>query len=119
MLDPWNGTGTTTVVAASKNVPAIGFDVKPALVVVSRARLLGAGVWASIEPLGGDVVAHAASVELDADPLRFWFTQQASGSIRGLQQSVHRLLVDSGTFGDECLTIRAGFPASFSRHADQ
>jgi hypothetical protein len=25
VLDPWNGTGTTTVVAASKNVPAIGF----------------------------------------------------------------------------------------------
>lgn len=40
VLDPWNGTGTTTVVAASKNVPAIGFDVNPALVVVSRARLL-------------------------------------------------------------------------------
>lgn len=97
VLDPWNGTGTTTVVAASKKVPAVGFDVNPALVVVSRARLLGAGVWASIDPLGEDVVAHAASVELDDDPLRFWFTQQAAGSIRGLQQSVHRLLVDSGT----------------------
>jgi hypothetical protein len=44
VLDPWNGTGTTTVVAASKNIPAIGFDVNPALVVVSRAGLLGAGV---------------------------------------------------------------------------
>ena len=97
VLDPWNGTGTTTVVAASKNVPAIGFDVNPALVVVSRARLLGAGVWASIDPLGEDVVAHAASVELDDDPLRFWFSQQAAGSIRGLQQSMHRLLVDGGT----------------------
>ena len=83
VLDPWNGTGTTTVVAASKNIPAIGFDVNPALVVVSRARLLGAGVWASIDPLGEDVVAHAASVELDDDPLRFWFTQQAASSIRG------------------------------------
>jgi hypothetical protein len=78
-------------------MPAIGFDVNPALAVVSRARLLGAGVWASIDPLGEDVVAHAASVELDEDPLRFWFSQQAAGSIRGLQQSMHRLLVDSGT----------------------
>ncbi|MHB8241879.1 MAG: hypothetical protein ACYDHN_07790 [Solirubrobacteraceae bacterium] len=97
VLDPWNGTGTTTVVAASKNVPAIGFDLNPALVVVSRARLLGAGVWASIDPLGADVVDHAASVELDDDPLCFWFTQRAASSLRGLQQSVHRLLVDSGT----------------------
>jgi hypothetical protein len=96
-LDPWNGTGTTTVVAASKNVPAIGFDVNPALVVISRARLLGAGVWASIDPLGDDVVAHANEIELVNDPLRFWFTVRAASSIRGLQQSVHRLLVDSGT----------------------
>jgi len=97
VLDPWNGTGTTTVVAASKNIPAMGFDVNPALVVVSRARLLGAGVWASIEPLGVDVVAHATSVEHGDDPLRFWFSAQAASSIRGLQQSVHRLLVDSDT----------------------
>jgi hypothetical protein len=97
LLDPWNGTGTTTVVAASKNIPAIGFDVNPALVVVSRARLLGAGVWASIDPLGTDVVAHATRVERVDDPLRFWFTARAAGHIRGLQQSVHRLLVDCGT----------------------
>jgi hypothetical protein len=101
VLDPWNGTGTTTVVAASKNVPAIGFDVNPALVVVSRARLLGAGVWASIDPLGADVVAHVASVELDDDPLRFWFTQPAVSSLRGLQQSVHRLLVDMRSEQDD------------------
>ncbi len=97
VLDPWNGTGTTTVVAASKNVRAIGFDVNPALVVVSRARLLGTGVWASIGPLGQDVIAHAVEVELDNDPLQFWLTPEAAGAIRGLQQSVHRLLVDSST----------------------
>ena len=73
VLDPWNGTGTTTVVAASKNVPAIGFDVNPALVVVSRARLLGAGVWASIDPLGEDVVAHRLA-------LSWTTTRSGSGS---------------------------------------
>jgi hypothetical protein len=97
VLDPWNGTGTTTVVAASQRVPAVGFDVNPALVVVARARLLGAGVWASIDPLGQDVVSHAASVDMGEDPLLFWFTPQAAGSLRGLQQSVHRLLVDPGS----------------------
>jgi hypothetical protein len=65
--------------------------------VVARARLLGAGVWASIDPLGQDVVSHAAKVDLDGDPLLFWFTPQAAGSLRGLQQSVHRLLVDPGS----------------------
>jgi hypothetical protein len=55
VLGPWNGTGTTTVVAASKNVPAIGFDVNPALVVVSRAR------QASVEPLGDPAVVRAGA----------------------------------------------------------
>jgi hypothetical protein len=108
VLDPWNGTGTTTVVAASKNIPAIGFDVNPALVVVSRARLLGAGVWASIDPLGHDVIAHATPVEQADDPLRFWFTARAAGSIRGLQQSVHRLLVDSGTASQPAYETASG-----------
>jgi hypothetical protein len=108
VLDPWNGTGTTTVVAASKKVPAVGFDINPALVVISRARLLGAGVWASIEPLADDVVAHAAEVEQEADPLEFWFTPRAASSLRGLQQSVHRLLVDSGTASQPAYDIASG-----------
>lgn len=56
VLDPWNGTGTTTVVAASKNIPAIGFDVNPALVVVSRARLIREAVrdkGYQLTPIGG------------------------------------------------------------------
>jgi hypothetical protein len=97
ILDPWNGTGTTTVVAASNRVPAVGFDVNPALVVISRARLLGAGVWASIDPLADDVIAHATEARLYKEPLEFWFTRRAAKSVRGLQQSVHRLLANSGS----------------------
>ncbi|HET9873660.1 MAG TPA: hypothetical protein VFP89_13835 [Propionibacteriaceae bacterium] len=96
VLDPWNGTGTTTVVSASKNIPAVGFDLNPALVVISRARLLGAGVWASIEPLGEDIISHAGSVALPEEPLGFWFAPEASGTLRALQRSAHRLLVDPG-----------------------
>lgn len=96
-LDPWNGTGTTTVIAANERVNAIGFDINPALVVIARARLLGAGVWASIQPLGSDVVAHTAPVYWPEEPFDFWFSRETSAWLRGLQQSVHRLLVDSNT----------------------
>ncbi|MCG7964169.1 MAG: class I SAM-dependent methyltransferase [Candidatus Thiodiazotropha taylori] len=95
ILDPWNGTGTTTVVAANHQVGAVGFDINPAMVVVSRARMLSMGVWASIAPLVDDVVLHARPVGIENDPLRFWFTDRAAANIRGLQASVHRLLVDS------------------------
>ncbi|WP_299815741.1 class I SAM-dependent methyltransferase [Tardiphaga sp.] len=97
VLDPWNGTGTTTVVAASNKIGAIGFDINPAMVVVARARLLGQGVWASIAPLSADIVVHANARNIEDDPLRFWFVDRSAANIRALQASVHRLLVDAGT----------------------
>lgn len=97
VLDPWNGTGTTTVVAASSKVAAFGFDINPAMVVVARARLLGRGVWASIPALADDVICHAIPVSVANDPLRFWFKPRSAANVRALQASVHRLLVNSGT----------------------
>lgn len=108
VLDPWNGTGTTTVVAASQRIPSIGFDVNPALVIVARARLLGAGVWASINPLCEDVIAHSAPIATEGDPLRFWFTDAAAEHLRGLQVSVHRLLVDSAASHNVAIGRAAG-----------
>lgn len=96
VLDPWNGTGTTTVVASNRNIRAFGFDINPAMVVVSRARLLGAGVGPSLAALADDIVVHATPVEVAGDPLRFWLSDKSAAAIRGLQASIHRLLVDSG-----------------------
>lgn len=95
ILDPWNGTGTTTVVAASKKLTAYGFDVNPAMVVVSRARLLGKGVCGSIPALADDILLNARAFPVSEDPLKFWFASNSSAILRGVQISVHRLLVDS------------------------
>lgn len=56
ILDPWNGTGTTTVLAASRHIKAFGYDPNPALVIIARARLLGAGVMGSINALAADIL---------------------------------------------------------------
>ena len=40
VLDPWNGRGTTTSVAAEMGVSAIGFDLNPAMVAIAEARLV-------------------------------------------------------------------------------
>lgn len=38
VLDPWNGSGTTTAIAALIGCEARGFDLNPAMTVISRAR---------------------------------------------------------------------------------
>lgn len=39
ILDPWNGTGTTTTVAAAGGLIATGIDINPVLSLVAKARL--------------------------------------------------------------------------------
>jgi SAM-dependent methyltransferase len=38
VLDPWNGSGTTTYIAAARGANATGCDLNPALTLVARAR---------------------------------------------------------------------------------
>ena len=95
VLDPWNGTGTTSVLAANRRLRTFGYDINPAMVVVAKGRLLHTGVIASIKALAGDIVEHAEHVVLPEDPLTFWFDDGAAAQLRGLQLSVQRLLVPS------------------------
>jgi hypothetical protein len=39
VLDPWNGSGTTTTVAKQTGLSSIGIDINPAMAVVAKARL--------------------------------------------------------------------------------
>jgi DNA methylase len=39
VLDPWNGSGTTTAVAGRAGLISIGVDINPAMAVVAKARL--------------------------------------------------------------------------------
>jgi hypothetical protein len=48
LLDPWNGAGTSTSVAAAHGIDAQGFDINPAAVVISKARLLQCDVASSL-----------------------------------------------------------------------
>src|SRR5207244_1397194 len=59
ILDPWNGSGTTTAVAHERGYSALGYDANPALVLAARARLVGADVAESLHPLAQDILDHA------------------------------------------------------------
>ena len=40
VLDPWNGSGTTTQVAMQKGIQAYGYDINPVMVTVANAKAL-------------------------------------------------------------------------------
>lgn len=99
ILDPWNGSGTTTAVAAEAGHDVIGFDANPALVLVARGRLLGRDIAPSIDALMKDVLGHAKKPEGQpevggVEPLERWFDKDTATRLRCLEVAVQRSLVD-------------------------
>src|SRR5690625_7356069 len=38
ILDPWNGSGTTTEISSGLGYDSVGFDLNPVMLIVARAR---------------------------------------------------------------------------------
>ena len=51
VLDPWNGSGTTTYAASQLGHTAIGLDLNPVMIVIARARMLSPSEANSLLPL--------------------------------------------------------------------
>ena len=97
VLDPWNGSGTTTVAAARAGYPSVGFDLNPVMVVVAKARMLRPSTYPSILPIWDKIKAEC--IQCDAvprntpDPLRDWFDEVGIRAFRTLEKSIKSHLV--------------------------
>jgi hypothetical protein len=98
LMDPWNGSGTTTASAALNGCKAVGFDLNPVMAVVAKARLLPQHEVASIAPLLADILKKAALARGGpdgGDPLQIWFAPDAATAVRRIEQAIYRLLVSA------------------------
>ncbi|MGH2939400.1 MAG: hypothetical protein ACRDPE_14930 [Solirubrobacterales bacterium] len=105
VLDPWNGSGTTTAVAVAAGHHAVGVDLNPALVTIAKGRHLPtSGVDESLQPLRAEIVSLAKALTSRArhiasgnDQLEEWFTPTAVARLRAMERSLSKLLVDEDT----------------------
>jgi hypothetical protein len=97
LVDPWNGAGTTTSVAAAHCIDAQGFDINPVAVVIAKARLLQSDVAPSLLPLTRELltVVEPDAQLADDDLLLRWMTRRAAASVRRLAATINRALVKS------------------------
>lgn len=97
VLDPWNGSGTTTASARELGSIAYGFDRNPAMTVVAKANLLSADVGPSLSALAAEICMRFRKRRkhepLVSDGLCQWLSNRATSSVRRLEREVHRLLV--------------------------
>lgn len=77
ILDPWNGSGTTTLAARANGIRSIGADLNPIANIVARLR---AQVGSDLKPSSEPAISR---VRLQAeDPLLFWFSPKTASRLR-------------------------------------
>lgn len=100
ILDPWNGSGTTTFAASSLKLDAIGVDINPVMAIVARARTLPSSEGDALVPLGRELLEKAdryGGSEHAADALHSWFGPLTVGWIRRLERAISTTLVSDNT----------------------
>lgn len=106
VLDPWNGSGTTTLAAQHEGLRSVGVDRNPVANIVARLRLNSfTDDPVLIHP---DAVSH--SIDLDgSDPLSAWFCPESLIRIREWACHLSSLPIDDSNLAYVALfrTIRA------------
>lgn len=99
ILDPWNGSGTTTFSALSAGHTAFGFDLNPVMVISAKAQMLNPLSRSSLAPLTAEIVKiaegnSAPDIGRD-DPLCHWMTPGSARSFRRIEAAVQHLFLSS------------------------
>ena len=89
IVDPWNGTGTSTLAAGLLGNRVIGFDLNPAMVVVARAKLVDDSDLASVSKVLRMMSAGGTCTPTphQDDPLSVWFSGSAIREIRAIEKA--------------------------------
>lgn len=90
VMDPFCGSGTTLVEAATAGIPAIGIDIHPLACLISRVKVTP--VSGSVTAAADRVVARIARHSLAAIPnipsLDHWFQQDVQQALASIVQGI-------------------------------
>ena len=103
VVDPWSGSGTTTLVCARSGIPSTGLDVNPALTVIARARLTPHYCQQDIPQLANRIMKAARDLVVESntkDPLCRWMRAEAVCRVRAIQEAIHLLMATDARLPD-------------------
>ena len=92
VLDPWSGSGTTSVVAARAGMSSVGIDINPALTVIARARIAPDDCRDENLEFLDQILRRAPTLNSEpwpTDPLRRWMRPSAVARVRAVQEAIH------------------------------
>lgn len=95
VLDPWNGSGTTSNAGAKLGYHTIGLDLNPAMVLVAKSALVSVLDLNSLVPLAETICERAATCTSlkQGDPLGVWFAPASQAALRSIEKEINQTLV--------------------------
>lgn len=94
IVDPWNGSGTTTLVANMMGLTCYGFDINPAMILIAKAKLFNAQKLDVInirEQITMNITTEISNEEYLEDPLNIWFSIGALSKIRNIEEVIQNV----------------------------
>nr|BFE33166.1 hypothetical protein GCM10010200_054170 [Actinomadura rugatobispora] len=85
VLDPWNGSGTTTLAARVNDLKSVGVDLNPIANIVAYLRLQDAD---HMEPCAAPTARSARASQ--HEPLLAWFSSRTAGRFRQWSRSLSK-----------------------------
>lgn len=98
VLDPWSGTGLTSITAKQFGCFSTGIDINPVMTVIAKANNISRELSPSIISLKTEIIKkfkYSREHFRNDDGLNLWFSPYAVGTIRSLEMIIYKLLVNS------------------------
>ncbi|MBI5648604.1 MAG: hypothetical protein HY962_16860 [Ignavibacteriae bacterium] len=108
IIDPWNGSGTTSLVALQNHKHAVGYDINPAMSIIARARLAPKMKFEALEDLIDRVLQYASAINLEIaidDMLLDWLKPRTASLVRKIEKAIN-IYLDCGETNFERGNIR-------------
>lgn len=110
VLDPWSGSGTTTVTCLRRGMSSNGLDINPVATVIARARLNPLPEREKLLELGSRIVQHGASLTNcnGRDKLlERWLTPASAHRVRSFRHAIHEVLEEPPNGSSRASDLRA------------
>lgn len=91
LYDPWLGVGTSTAVAGSLGIQALGVDINPVMVTIARGRLASREIANEAATAARDFVASSSIAVAEDDPLHAWFGNGVASELRQWQFAAEKV----------------------------
>ncbi len=92
ILDPWNGSGTTTLAATELGFQSIGIDINPVAVLIAKSKLIRYDDASQLSGLAFEICSKIKKKTFNAtnqpDPLDIWLERKIVLQYRFIEQQI-------------------------------